>query len=66
MSNIVDAPVQDDPGRFGQYGGRFVPETLISALDELTEVYAEASADPADTALEILAEVRDRLRRKAA
>ncbi|HEU0055108.1 MAG TPA: tryptophan synthase subunit beta, partial [Longimicrobium sp.] len=34
-------------GRFGEYGGRFVPETLISALDELTRVYAEARADDA-------------------
>jgi tryptophan synthase beta chain len=34
-------------GRFGEYGGRFVPETLISALDELTDVYARAAADPA-------------------
>jgi tryptophan synthase beta chain len=34
-------------GRFGEYGGRFVPETLIAALDELTGVYAEAQADPA-------------------
>jgi tryptophan synthase beta chain len=33
-------------GRFGEYGGRFVPETLISALDELTDVYARAAADP--------------------
>ena len=34
-------------GRFGEYGGRFVPETLIAALDELTGVYAGAQADPA-------------------
>jgi len=34
-------------GRFGEYGGRFVPETLIAALDELTGVYAQAQADPA-------------------
>ncbi len=33
--------------RFGPYGGRFVPETLIPALDELTEAYAEARADDA-------------------
>jgi tryptophan synthase beta chain len=39
------APVHD--GRFGPYGGRFVPETLITALDELVEVYAAAGADPA-------------------
>ncbi|MBU2615093.1 MAG: tryptophan synthase subunit beta [Elusimicrobia bacterium] len=26
-------------GYFGQFGGRFIPETLVSAIDELTEVY---------------------------
>jgi tryptophan synthase beta chain len=30
---------------FGQFGGRFVPETLISALDELTKVYSESLRD---------------------
>jgi len=34
-------------GRFGEYGGQYVPETLIPALDELTEAYAAATADPA-------------------
>ncbi|HSU16638.1 tryptophan synthase subunit beta [Longimicrobium sp.] len=34
-------------GRFGPFGGRFVPETLIAALDELTRVYADARADAA-------------------
>ncbi len=38
--------LQDAPGRFGRYGGRFVPETLVTALDQLVEVYAEASDDP--------------------
>ena len=28
-----------EPGRFGGYGGRYVPETLVAALDELTEAY---------------------------
>jgi tryptophan synthase beta chain len=32
-------------GRFGPYGGRYVPEALIAALDELTSVYAAARAD---------------------
>ena len=36
----------DARGRFGPYGGRYVPETLIPALDELTEAYAEARTDP--------------------
>jgi tryptophan synthase beta chain len=33
--------------RFGPYGGRYVPETLIAALDELTEAWSEAREDPA-------------------
>ena len=33
--------------RFGPYGGRFVPEVLIAALDELTLAWAEARADEA-------------------
>jgi tryptophan synthase beta chain len=34
-------------GRFGAYGGRYVPETLMAALEELEQAYAEAQADPA-------------------
>ena len=34
-------------GRFGPYGGRYVPETLIPALDELADAYTQATADPA-------------------
>ena len=37
----------DARGRFGPYGGRFVPETLMFALEELTQAYSEASQDPA-------------------
>ena len=33
-------------GWFGPYGGRFVPETLIPALDELSEAWATARSDP--------------------
>ena len=32
---------------FGEYGGRYVPETLIPALDELTSAWEEAKRDPA-------------------
>jgi tryptophan synthase beta chain len=39
----VNAAVEE---RFGPYGGRFVPETLISALDELTEAWGDARSDP--------------------
>src|SRR4051812_25008264 len=34
-------------GRFGPYGGRFVPETLMTALDQLAAAYEEAKAAPA-------------------
>ena len=33
-------------GRFGPYGGRYVPETLMAALEELERVYDEARRDP--------------------
>ncbi len=39
------APVASD--RFGTFGGRYVPETLVPALDELEVALAEAQADPA-------------------
>jgi len=40
-------PARAPESRFGPYGGRYVPETLIPALDELTAAYSEARADPA-------------------
>jgi tryptophan synthase beta chain len=39
--------VPDERGYYGEFGGRFVPETLIPALDELTAAYDEAMHDPA-------------------
>ncbi len=36
----------DERGRFGSFGGRYVPETLIAALDELTEAYPRITAQP--------------------
>jgi tryptophan synthase beta chain len=39
-----EAAVSD---RFGRFGGRYVPETLIAALDELTALYARAGAEEA-------------------
>ncbi|MBL7500578.1 tryptophan synthase subunit beta [Frankia sp. CNm7] len=41
------ASVPTELGHFGRFGGRFVPEALMAALDELTAAYAEAIADPA-------------------
>ena len=37
----------DKQGRFGDFGGRFAPETLMPALIELENAYREAQADPA-------------------
>jgi len=34
------------PGRFGPFGGRYVPETLMAALEELEQVYRGAKRDP--------------------
>nr|MDQ3388777.1 pyridoxal-phosphate dependent enzyme [Gemmatimonadota bacterium] len=45
--SLSDSNTASQSGRFGPFGGRFVPETLISALDELVEVYGAAREDPA-------------------
>lgn len=36
----------DKNGRFGEFGGKYVPETLMAALDELEKAYQEAKNDP--------------------
>lgn len=38
-------PAPHEPGRFGVYGGRYVPETLMAALDELEREYEKAKQD---------------------
>ncbi|WP_417851672.1 tryptophan synthase subunit beta [Thalassoglobus sp.] len=38
--------VPDEQGRFGEFGRRFVPETLMAALDQLSEEYERAKKDP--------------------
>ena len=48
----------EQAGRFGEYGGRYVPETLIPALDELARAWAEARVDPAYRA-SVAADLRD-------
>jgi len=42
MPNLSDYPID---GKYGRFGGRFVPETLMSALIELEEAYLKAKAD---------------------
>ena len=44
MSETYTQP--DERGRFGQFGGQYVPETLMHALDELTAEYRKATDDP--------------------
>ncbi|MGH8870273.1 MAG: tryptophan synthase subunit beta [Actinomycetes bacterium] len=43
-------PLPDATGHFGTYGGRFVPEALVAALDELAAAYEKAQHDPSFTA----------------
>jgi len=45
MSSVAQ-PVPDSRGRYGPYGGRYVPETLMAPLEELEQAYAAAQADP--------------------
>jgi tryptophan synthase beta chain len=51
MKNILEAYQHnlypDERGRFGSFGGKFVPESLMAALTELENAYQEAQNDPA-------------------
>ncbi len=49
MASVIlpTAPSESRPGRFGIYGGRYVPETLMAALLELEHEYERAKADAA-------------------
>ncbi|ABM62568.1 tryptophan synthase subunit beta [Halorhodospira halophila] len=51
-------PAEEHDGHFGRFGGRFVSETLVGPLEELTEAYAEARRDPGFQA-ELDRELRD-------
>jgi tryptophan synthase beta chain len=44
MVSLISVP--DSRGRFGPYGGRYVPETLMYALEQLTQAYTAAREDP--------------------
>ncbi|MEE9130940.1 MAG: hypothetical protein V3T84_13050, partial [Phycisphaerales bacterium] len=43
MTTLSQLP--DSAGRFGEYGGRYVPETLVAALDQLAAAYKRAKGD---------------------
>jgi tryptophan synthase beta chain len=49
MASVIlpAVPSESRPGRFGVYGGRYVPETLVAALVELEQEYEKAKADAA-------------------
>lgn len=44
--HVVSVPTSNAPGHFGPYGGRFVPEALTTALDELDAAFRVAIAEP--------------------
>ena len=44
-SEKITASVPDEAGRFGDFGGRYVPETLVHALDQLEQEYQQSRQD---------------------
>jgi tryptophan synthase beta chain len=54
----VSAAVPDATGHFGPYGGRFVPEALVAAIDDLTAAFEQTRSDP-DFQAELQALQRD-------
>ncbi|MDR7598215.1 MAG: tryptophan synthase subunit beta, partial [Armatimonadota bacterium] len=55
---MTPTTLPDARGRFGPFGGRYVPETLVPALEELGEAYARFSRDP-DFRAELAVLLRD-------
>jgi tryptophan synthase beta chain len=47
LATAQQSPERAIAGRFGPYGGRYVPETLVAALDDLARLYDEVRGDPA-------------------
>ena len=45
MSDVTSVP--DARGYFGAYGGRFIPEALVAAVEQVADEYEKAKADPA-------------------
>lgn len=46
METVVEQALPDADGRFGEFGGRYVPETLMHPLQELEDEYFRAQQDP--------------------
>jgi len=55
---LLDGQLPDEHGRFGPYGGRYIPETLVPAFDRLTEAVHNVLRDPSYQA-ELAAELKD-------
>jgi tryptophan synthase beta chain len=47
MKKLLATKLPDKSGHFGQFGGKYVPETLMAALDELEKAYRKSSRDAA-------------------
>lgn len=47
METVAEKVLPDAKGRFGEFGGRYVPETLMQPLQELEDEYFRAQQDPA-------------------
>ena len=45
MATNTPLTLPDERGRFGDFGGKFVPETLMAALAELEEAYGQVRGD---------------------
>jgi tryptophan synthase beta chain len=58
LDALLAGKLPDDKGRFGPYGGRYIPETLVPAFDRLTEAVATILPTPAFRD-ELNAELRD-------
>lgn len=46
IETLENTPLPDQNGRFGEYGGSYVPEQLQAVLDEITQSYEEIKKDP--------------------
>ena len=55
---LLDGKLPDEHGRFGPYGGRYIPETLVPAFDRLTEAVHSVLREPSYQA-ELAAELKD-------
>ena len=46
QKSVIKRSEPDEHGHWGEFGGRYVPETLVAPLDELTNEFMRAREDP--------------------